>query len=241
MTLCVVVGYIYLCCKSNNLKVNPGLFRVSLIMKYFTLSEDLEEIQSSKLKLRNRIIGGLGLLILFFVLRSLGLLSIEYNKVYLHGEHQNRKEISEYYNNGTGSKNTNNATLKTNDDDFYRQFGFSSKFRDFSPPENESLEKLIKEKISKERVLSRQFDFSAVSVKNLEMSGAYWLPLIKKGTNSYRIFVENRYFQDTYSADFTGDIAFEVHGICTVENLNRIMADKIAKIVVDSIKNDYKK
>jgi hypothetical protein len=210
-------------------------------MEYFTLSEDLEGIQSSKLKLRNHLIAVLGLIVLFFTIRGFGLLTIEYNRVYLQGKHENRKEIQESYNDGTGRVNTNDGSLKTNDDRTNWNLGFNFKASEFLTDEKVYLEKLVKQRISNDKSLSRQFEFSVIAVEKLETSGAYWLPLIKKGTSSYRVSVENRFFSDTYSADFTGDIDFEIYGLCTVKKLNGIIADKIAKIVVDSIKEDYKK
>ncbi len=213
-------------------------------MEYFTLSEDLEEIHSSKAKLRNRIFVGLVIVILFFLLRNLGFITIEWSKSYFNGKHKNRKEIHEIYNNGkTGTINNNTKTgnLSTDDKDFYWSFGIDFKGGDFSQNEKEYLEKLIREKLSKEKFLSSHFEFSVISIQKLEMSGGYWLPLIKNGKSSYRISVENTVFENTYSADFSGEIDLEVYGFCTTAELKKNIAEKIAKIVVDSIKEDYKK
>jgi len=213
-------------------------------MEYFTLSEDLEEIQSSKAKLRGRIFVGLIIIILFFLLRNLGFITVEYNKAYFKGKHENRKEIHEVYDDaktGTINNNTKTGNIDTDDKQVYWSFGIHFKGGDFSLDEKEYLEKLIREKLSKEKILSRQFEFSAISIQKLEMSGGYWLPLIKSGKSSYRISVENMVFKNTYFADFSGEIDLEVHGLCTTADLKKNVAEKIAKIIFDSIKEDYKK
>lgn len=207
-------------------------------MEYFTLSEDLEKNRASKIKSRNRIIIGLSVIILFFSLRGFGIISIQYNKSYLVGNHQIDKKMSEEYD-GTGTVNSKNAQLKTNDEDSYRELGVRFKVGDGT--QTEYLEKLIKEKISEEKVLNRQFEFAVVFVEKLETSGFYWLPLAKSGRNNYRISVKNRFFKDDYVAVFTGETDFEVYGLCTIDKLDKIIAEKIAKIVVKSIKEDYKK
>jgi len=219
-------------------------------MEYFTLADDLEEIQSSKMKLRNSIFVIAGLVILFLLFRGLGFITIEYNKVYLQGNHVAQKEILEVYNEGkTGKQSKNRSKLDSKDEISNSEWGFQIGFS--SPSKNKTdndfqnkekyLERLIKDKISQEKSLSSKFEFAFVSVEKFEITGAYWLPLIKSGKIAYRISVENKYYEDTYSANFSGDFELEVYGICTVDKLEKIIIEKIANIAVDSIKDDYKK
>jgi hypothetical protein len=219
-------------------------------MEYFTLAEDLEEIKSAKSKTRNRILITLSILIMFFLLRGIGGITIEYNKGYFVGKHEVKKEIYELYDGGrNANQEIKNNKINTKDNDFHRDLGFSfrlfpsdsQKNDDNLKTEKNYLERLIKEKISKERIISRNLEYAAVSVKKLEMSGLYWFPLIKKGKGSYQIIVENRHYKNTYSATFSGEIDLEVYGICSSDKLEKIIAEKIAKIVVESIEDDYKK
>ena len=207
-------------------------------MEYFTLSEDLEKIRASKIKSRNRILTGLSIMILFFTLRGFGIIAIEFNRYNMTGNHQSSKKMSEDYG-GRGTINSKNENLKTDDKYINWELKFNSQIS--GGAQNEYLEKLIKAKLSEEKFLSRQFEFAVVSVEKLEKSGVYWLPLIKSGKNKYLISVRNKVFNDEYSAVFAGETDFEVYGLCTVNKLDKIIAEKIAQIVVKSIKEDYKK
>ena len=183
-------------------------------------------------------------------MRGFGMITIEYNKGYFKGNHEVKKDIFELRDGGKKfNKETKNNKINTKDEDFYWNLGFSLKFSSLIPQsknkdkvenENSYLEKLIKEKIAKETILSKNFESASVSVKELNMSGLYWFPLIKNGKSSYRIIVENRYYQNTYSAQFSGETYLEVYGFCSNDELKKIIAEKIAKIVVESIKDDYK-
>ena len=220
-------------------------------MEYSTLAEDSERVQISKTKIRNRILISLIILIIFVLMRGFGMIAIEYNKGYFKGNHEVKKQIYELSNSGnTASQETKNNKITTDDKDSYWNLGFNFKFLSLSSPngtkdylENEKnyLERLIKEKISKEQILNENFESALVSVKELNVFGLYWFPLIKNGKSSYQIIFQNSYYQNTYSAEFSGETDFEIYGFCSNDKLEKIIAEKIAKIVVESIKDDYKK
>jgi hypothetical protein len=244
VTLCALVGYIYHCCKSNNPKVNPVLFGVGLIMEFFTLSEDLDEIRHAKSILRNRIIGILVVVAAFLSLRGFDSITIEYNKAYFKGSHQISKDFTETFyvgDNARGNINSTSAKLTTDDKDFYSKWGFRRKSDDSMPDDRTLLVRTIKEKLVKEASLEKRFEFSAVRVDKINMSGGYWFPLIKNGKFFYRVSLDNRFYKDTYSATFTGEIDLGICGVCSLGELKRIIADKIADVVVKAIKEDYKK
>lgn len=211
-------------------------------MEYFTLADDLEEIRSSKAKRIKRIPIVTAIIILFVSMRGLGLITIEYNKKYFHENHIIQKEILGSYGERF-NEDDKHDDFEIDATDFNKHFGFQFGFFSAAGETDgkKYLEKLIKDNISKEKSIDKRFEFATVTVKKFEMSGPYWLPLIKNGKSLYRVFVDNKISDDTYSANFSGKIDFEVHGICTVDSLEKNIAGKIAKIVVDSIKNDYKK
>lgn len=219
-------------------------------MEHFTLAKDLKEIRSAKSKTRNRILIALSILITLFLLRGIGAITIEHNKSYFTGRHEVEKEIYKLYDSGSkANRETEHNIINANDTDFHRDWGVSFRFvssnsqkeNDYLISEKSNLEMLIKEKISENKILSGNFEYASVSVRELEMSGLYWVPLIKNGKSSYRIIVENRYYQNSYSAAFSGELDLEVHGICSNDKLKEIIAEKIAKTVVKSIEDDYKK
>ncbi|HQU82212.1 MAG TPA: hypothetical protein PKY59_03755 [Pyrinomonadaceae bacterium] len=213
-------------------------------MEYFTLAEDLEEIRASKLKLRMVTFVSLGVILIFFLLRGLGIVTVEYNKVFLNSHHQINKLFTEYYSENSqemGKVNNTSDNLKNEDRDFYWNVGFNTKNADYIQNEKSFLENLIREKFSKEKVLNDRFTNSSIFIEKIEVSGNYWLPIIKNGKSIYKLSIENKFYDDTYSAQFSGEFDFEVYGICSINKLQKVTAEKIADIVVKSIKKDYKK
>ena len=220
-------------------------------MEYFTLAEELEEVKRTKIRFTKRFLLFPLILLLFLLLRGMGFITIEYNKVFLNGNHQIHKNIyEENLKQNRANQETKNSNIETTDKDSYWEWAFKlrgnfinsqDEISNYPSDENEYLEELIKQKISKENSLSKQFEFTEISVKKFEMSGFYWFPIIKSGKSSYVINIQNNFNQNTYSADFSGEINLEVYGLCTIDKLEKIVSEKIAKIVVESIENDYKK
>ncbi len=219
-------------------------------MEYFTLANDLEEAKSLTTKKKIWILS-MGLLTAFLLLRGFGAITIEFYKGCFRENHEIKKDITEYFDGGTRvSENTKHSEIKNETKESYRNFGFSLGFPRFdSLPENSTyqvketsyLEKLIRKEIAKNKTLGNNFESAAISLKKFEMSGLYWFPLVKAGESSYQILIENSYYQDTYFADFSGSIDFEVYGFCTRDVLEQTISEKIAKTVVKSIEDDYKK
>jgi hypothetical protein len=213
-------------------------------MEYFTLENDLKEIQASKAKTRKRIFASLTVIVLLVLMRTSGVLTLEYYKAYFQGKHDFRKTILETEEEGTRLE-SKWSSIKTDNKDFYWNLGLDFKFRSGSLPDKTSeylpdkeyLAELIEKRLAGERNLDNNFE---VSVKKLEMTGLYWFPLVKKGASAYQISV-GKGFSDAYSANYSGEIDLEVHGFCTIDRLKKNIAENIAKTVVDSIKDDYKK
>lgn len=161
--------------------------------------------------------------------------------LFFQGNHSSRKEVFEENTNGEkAEQNNKRENLTTDSNDFHWNLGIKFKLPESSLERKEFLEKLIKTKIAKEKRLSQQFEFSVVLVEKSDLTGLYWFPFVKNGKSAYKISVENKFYNDSYSANFVGDFDFQVYGFSTIDNLEKSNADKIAKIVVDSIKNDYK-
>jgi hypothetical protein len=217
-------------------------------MEYFTLENDLKEIQASKAKSRKLIFISLTIIAALALMRAFGVITLEYHKAYFQGNHQAQKEILKLDGEDAWQDAKWNS-IKSNDEDFKWELGFDFKFLSRSPADKKDeysgdkkyLEELIKEKLAGERNLNGRFEVCSVLVGRLEMTGLYWFPLVKNAKSSYRVSVENRVFQDIYSANFSGEINSEVYGFCTIDRLKKNIAEKIAKTIVDSIKDDYKK
>lgn len=220
-------------------------------MKYFTLAEDFEELQKSTSKQKRRIFIFLVVLIIIPLMRGFGIITFEYYKANFHGNHTAVKESLVFNDNYSSFvNNKKNSTLETADEISHWNLGFSFKLsnsfsgdkkKQVTENEKDYLENLIKEKIAGESLLSEQFKSVAVSVKKFDMSGLYWLPLIKNGNTSYRITIKNEFLKDNYSVDFSGEFDLEVYGFCSVSNLKKTVAEKISNVVVKSVKEDYKK
>jgi len=213
-------------------------------MEYFTLANDLEEIQSSKLKSKIAVFISLIVILFFFLIRSFGIITVEYNKVFFNSRHQINKSFTEYYsenNQEMGKVSNTSSSLKNEDEDFYQDLGFNTNNTEYIQNEKSFLEELIKEKLSNEKVLNDRFTNSKIYIEEMELTGNYWLPIIKHGKSTYKLSIENKFYDDIYSAQFSGEFDFEVYGICSINKLQKVTAKKIADIVVKSIKKDYKK
>jgi hypothetical protein len=213
-------------------------------MEYFTLENDLKEIQVTKARTRKRVFISLIIIVLLVLMRTTGVITLEYYKAYFQGNHAVQYTILEV-GGEEARQESKRSSIKSDNEDFKWNLGFNFKFWSKSLSDKtgeyltdkEYVAELIKKKLAAERNLNNRHE---VLVEQLEMSGLYWFPLVKKGTGSYRISV-GRGFPESYSANFSGEIDLEVHGFCTIDRLKKNIAEKIAKTVVDSIKDDYKK
>ena len=220
-------------------------------MEYFTLADDLEEINSIRAKKLKKWALLLIVVPLFFLLRSVGIVTIEYSKGYFVEKHNVNKEAEKFYAEGTKViDSTTNSVITQDDTTLYRElgFGFRMPFSDskikvdnYFEDEKTYLEKIITEKFSKDEVLKENFSSATAAVQKLDINGLYWFPLIKNGKISYQAVVRNKYSQNTYSAKFSGEIELAVYGFCTTDRLKKEIAEKIGKVIVKSVKDDYKK
>lgn len=213
-------------------------------MEYFTLENDLKEIQAAKAKTRKRIFISLSIIVLLVLMRTAGVITLEYYKAYFQANHASQKTILEV-SGEDARQESKRSSIKTDNKDFKWNLGFNFRFWSGNSSDKtgeysedkEYLAELIKKKLAGEGNLNNRFE---VSVEKLEMSGLYWFPLVKKGKSSYGVSF-GKGFPETYSANFSGEIDLEVYGFCTIDRLKKDVAEKIAKTVVDSTKDDYKK
>ncbi len=211
-------------------------------MEYFTLSEEIEKNRGLKSYTSNRIFICLAILFLLFLTRSFGFVNVEFNKVYLVGNQTSQRQTYKLYNNGKNFEEGEfNSTLKIDTEQTHRYLFLRFGVPSLLSSDRNDLKDSIRNKIAGESILKKRFDSSTITVKKIETSGLYWLPLIKHGTSSYQVSIENNLPEDYYAADFSGEIDFGVYGVCTTGKLKSIIAERIGSAVVDSIKKDYQK
>lgn len=211
-------------------------------MEYFTLPEELEKNRGLRYYAGKRAFIFSGVLFLLFAARALGVLDVEFNKAYFRGNQTAKREVYKVYNDG---ENYEESNYKSNSGTNVEQSNWYLSLLSDAPTlfsnDKMNLENSIKSRIAEEITLKRRFESSVISIKKVETSGLYWLPLVKHGKTSYQISVKNKISEGDYAADFSGEIDFGAYGICTIAKLKKTVAEQIAAKIVDSIKNDYKK
>lgn len=103
-------------------------------------------------------------------------------------------------------------------------------------PEREDLAALVKQRLEGE-----DFHFSNIRVEELDMSGLYWVPLLKNGTRKFAISIDEQLADGIYTANFKGSYDFTIYGICSTSAINRIVAQSISNRIVKTVKDDFEK
>lgn len=222
-------------------------------MDTFTLKNDWDEIQSSRNKRRTRLFLILSVFVLIFGLRGLDIITFEIYKGYIESKGNNiTNNIFKRYANGTIGRHSSSASQEgSNQEIFNRKIGFSLSSQS---PDSENLqqehrannnlflEKIIKDELLKEKRLKDRFEYSYISAEKYEISDRYWFPLMKKGNTFYRVIIrsqENIDYYEVYEVTFSGEIDFDIYGACTIGELKKVISEKIALQVVESIKKDF--
>jgi hypothetical protein len=95
------------------------------------------------------------------------------------------------------------------------------------------LERKIRSEMQKQGIATSSFVFS---IKHVEMSGIYWMPLYKTGNYTYQVGV--RSIGDTFvkNGQVAGDLNFTVTGISSVVNLKDQLMESVAKAILKAAK-----
>lgn len=86
-----------------------------------------------------------------------------------------------------------------------------------------------------ERVLSESP--VSISIGRLELAGSYWRPLLKSGSCSYELTIADSHGRSgANSCALSGRVDFSMKGLSSVRELENLLAEDVAKQVVETMK-----
>lgn len=171
------------------------------------------------------------------VLRETGHLRIQLYRAHYAGTHAADKQL--VYTNGSAGEQvtaTNeNATTDTNADEQAWGLGLDPTAREPEKPSSVVLAVGMEETYFT-RVLREELSEAFKNKPSLQiliyqakLSGAYWVPFLKQGTCSYKLALKEAGPSFVKTRTLSGDIKFNMDGLCSIRELKAELAEKIAK------------
>lgn len=212
-------------------------------MEYFDLKNDWDEIRALRSRKFDRILIISIAVIALAVSRGAGVLNVEWANIYLGAEETSIREIPPEIRKSwnittTTSKDSKEAEISTWTVGANTSFGDLSELDLGFQNDQKQLETVVKT-----RLREKGFgEFSNVSVMEISTSGLfYWVPLAKRGTITYKIFIDEVGNGRNYAGTYEGTYNFNAFGICSISQLRKSVVSSIADSVVAKVKDDLKK
>ena len=205
-------------------------------MEIFTHEGDFEESQPRSINIRRLLLIGAAIVVALFLLRSFGAFRFDFGSYRISGNHDMKRDRTNLLNDGTATSNKKSANDETRKDGSLWNVGFGT---GEDAGGRAGLAQRIKRGIESDPAL--RGISPTIAVREFEVAGMTWMPLVKSGKSSFKVSVEEKGETGTYLAEFAGNFEISATGFCSSDRLEDAIAEEIASRIQKSVKDDFNK